>query len=146
VIYDKYTVEASTAFLKFEFFSHGPKGSILKRVFFRSFKDSPEVYNLAFGDVDAKDGINDSIVTNNGDSQKVLATVALIVLTFSEKYPEVLIFASGSTAVRTRLYQMGIANNLREIEENFYVFGLTGGSWERFKKGIKYEAFLIKRK
>jgi hypothetical protein len=61
-------------------------------------------------------------VTNNGDSLKVLATVASTVYAVTERYPKAWILATGSTAVRTRLYRMGITNNLMEIEKDFMVF------------------------
>jgi hypothetical protein len=39
------------------------------------------------------------------------------------EYPDARIFAEGSTSGRTRLYQMGIADNLLEINEKFEVEG-----------------------
>jgi hypothetical protein len=64
------------------------------------------------------------------------------------KYPKAFIFATGSTAVRTRLYRMGITNNLAEIKEDFKVYGLTidENKWEEFIVGEDYEAFLITKK
>ena len=57
-------------------------------------------------------------------------------------------FASGSTTVRTRLYRMGITNNLAGIKVDFKVFGLTieQNKWEEFIVGEDYEAFLITKK
>jgi len=106
------------------------------------------VYNLGFGDYDEATGsINDISVTNNGDSLKVLATVASTVYAFTEQYPKAWILATGSTAVRTRLYRMGITNNLAEILEDFIVFGYNGdGNWETFVVGEDYEAFLLTKK
>jgi hypothetical protein len=55
--------------------------------------------------------------------------------------------ATGSTNVRTRLYRMGITNNLAEITEDFVVYGFTDkGNWEEFEVGEDYEAFLITKK
>ena len=107
------------------------------------------LYNLAFGDFNEKtNSIDDFSITNNGDSIKVLATVASTVYAFTEKYPKAWIFATGSTSVRTRLYRMGITNNLAEIKEDFKVFGLTivDNKWEEFIVGEDYEAFLITKK
>lgn len=87
-----------------------------------------------------------SIITNNHDSQKVLATVALTVLKFYEKYPDCYVFVTGSTKTRTRLYRIGLTNNLEEIRNDFNIFGFIQGSWETFEKGHDYEAFLIKKK
>ena len=82
------------------------------------------------------------------DSLKVLATVASTVYAFTEKYPNAWIFATGSTNVRTRLYRMGITNNIEEIKTDFDVYGLTVNTnvWEEFIGGEDYEAFLITKR
>ena len=78
---------------------------------------------------------------------KVLATVASTVYAFIEKHPNAYILATGSTNVRTRLYRMGITNNLAEIKDDFDVYGFSDkGSWEEFEVGEDYEAFLIAKK
>jgi hypothetical protein len=78
---------------------------------------------------------------------KVLATVASTVYAFTEKYPNAWIVATGSTSVRTRLYRMGMTNNLIEIKEDFDIYGYTqDGTWQDFIIGEDYEAFLITRK
>lgn len=144
--YDQYDVEVSGSLLEYQFYSEGPKGKIKKQVIFNAPGDNPDVFNLAFGDVDPNGEINDTIVSNNGDSQKVLATVAMTVLRFYEEHEDAYVFVTGSTKTRTRLYRMGIANNLEEIRNHFHLFGLIGETWETFEKGRDYEGFLIKRK
>jgi hypothetical protein len=105
------------------------------------------VYNLAFGDYDENiGGINDRVITNNDDSKKVLATVASTVYAFTAKHPEAGIYATGSTVVRTRLYRMGLTNNLVEISKEFDLFGLRDKEWEQFIVGEEYEAFFVTRK
>ncbi len=45
--------------------------------------------NLGFGDKDLQTGeVDDTVISDNGDSQKVLATVAATVYAFTDKYPE----------------------------------------------------------
>src|SRR5690554_1018587 len=61
--------------------------------------------------------IDDKTVSNNGDSEKVLATVVATVYAFSDKYPDSWIFATGSTKARTRLYRMGITRYIDEIKK-----------------------------
>ena len=130
----------------FEFCSIGPKGQIKKIIEF-SETNIKDVYNLAFGDFDEKtQQISDTIVTNNGEGLKVLATVASSVYAFTAKRPEAWVFATGSTDVRTRLYRMGLTNNLAEISKDFNVYGLKEDQWEDFLIGDDYEAFLVKRK
>ncbi len=143
----KYQYRSEDLFLFYEFISEGPKGRIKKIVeYTKSSRDN--VYNLGFGDFDeVTKGINDLTVTNNGDSLKVLATVASTVYAFTEKYPDAWIFATGSTLVRTRLYRMGITNNLVEISQDFIIQGLNNeGNWEDFVIGEDYEAFLLTKK
>lgn len=105
-------------------------------------------YNLSFGDKDPITGfVSDLIITDNSDSQKVLATVAATLYAFTMEKPDATIIATGSTEARTRLYRMGIANNLEEIGKDFVVLGLTEKrKWEVFRKDIPYGAFLVRRK
>jgi hypothetical protein len=86
------------------------------------------------------------VVTNNEDSLKVLATVASSVYAFTTERPSAWVFATGSTSVRTRLYRMGLTNNIVEISKDFQVYGLKDDNWEEFIIGEDYEAFLVKRK
>ena len=143
----KYLYKTEDKFTIYEFMSEGPKGSIKKMIEYTETA-TENVYNLGFGDYDEETkSINDLSVTNNGDSLKVLATVASTVYAFIEKHPNAYILATGSTNVRTRLYRMGIANNLTEITEDFVVYGFTDkGNWEEFEIGEDYEAFLITKK
>ena len=143
----KYQYRSEEFLQIFEFVSEGPKGRVKKMVAFTQTA-TDNVYNLGFGDYDEQtNGINDLSVTNNGDSLKVLATVVSTVYAFTEKYPKAWIFATGSTDVRTRLYRMGITNNLAEISEDFVILGYnTEGVWVKFMIGEDYEAFLITQK
>lgn len=143
----KYNYRSEHSFEVYEFISEGPKGLVKKMVVYTETA-TKNVYNLGFGDYDeSTNGINDFNVTNNGDSLKVLATVASTVYAFTEKYPNAWILATGSTTVRTRLYRMGITNNLTEIEADFIILGYNKNEeWERFIVGEDYEAFLLTKK
>lgn len=143
----KYLYKSEDLLLYFEFISEGPNGSI-KKIIEYTETSTKNVFNLGFGDFDeeTKD-INDLSITNNGDSLKVLATVASTVYAFTHKYPQSWIVATGSTAVRTRLYRMGITNNLAEISEDFKIYGYSeNGIWVEFVAGEDYEAFLLTKK
>jgi hypothetical protein len=114
-----------------------------------SYTGENNIYNLGFGDYNSESKtIDDEIITNNGDSLKVLGTVASTVYAFTEKYHDSLVFATGSNNIRTRLYRMGITNNLEEIKVDFEVFGLIvdNNFWEEFIAGEDYEAFIVRRK
>jgi hypothetical protein len=146
MIEDYYKVSFSSDYLTFEFVSEGPKGKVIKVVKYSEI-NIKGYYNLGFGDKDSETGfISDLTVTNNADSQKVLATVAATVNAFFSVYPEAVVIATGSTEARTRLYRIGITNNLGIIEPLYQVFGLTEKGWEVFRKGVKYAAFLIRKK
>jgi len=143
---ERYELKAENTLMVFEFVSDGPKGQIKKLIQY-SETNLKDFYNLGFGDKDEQTGdIDDKVITNNGDSQKVLATVAATVYAFTDKYPASWIYATGSNIIRTRLYRMGITNNLLEIEKDFDVYGLKENQWEEFEEGITYDAFLVKRK
>ncbi len=76
-----------------------------------------------------------------------MATVAATLYVFTEEKPTATIIATGSTNARTRLYRMGITNNLESIKNDFDVFGLIEDKkWEAFRKNITYGAFLVRRK
>lgn len=129
---ERYELTAENELMFFEFVSIGEKGHI-KNVIEFSETNVDDVYNLAFGDLDENKGkISDTVITNNGDSSKVLATVASSVYAFTAERPKAWVFATGSTKVRTRLYRMGLANNLEEISKDFYVFGLKDDNWVEF--------------
>lgn len=142
----RYQLRAEKSFMVFEFISEGPKGQIPKLVKF-SETNLKGLFNLAFGDKDEHTGeINDKTISNNSDSEKVLATVVATLYAFTDKHPENYVLATGSTKSRTRLYRMGITKYFEEIQKDYFIFGLRNEEWENFEIGIEYEAFLAKRK
>lgn len=144
---DRYEFKSGDTFLTYKFLSEGPKGKIQKLVQFTLINQENQFFNLAFGDKNLKTGeIDDMIITDNGDSEKVLATVVSAVYAFCDKVPKAWIYATGSTAARTRLYKMGINKYFYIVQEDFEVFGLAENEWERFIKGKNYQAFVVQRK
>ena len=78
----KYHLTSDETLSVFEFISVGPKGAIRKIIDFQP-TDIPGLYNLAFGDKHPVTGeIDDLAVTNNGDTDKILATVVAALYTF----------------------------------------------------------------
>lgn len=145
--YQRYEYQTEDELHYFEFTSIGPKGKI-KKILEYTKLSVENIYNLGFGDYD-KEGnrIDDKIVTNNSDILKVFATVVSTVYAFTSKYPECWVFATGSTEVRTRLYRMGITNNLAELQTDFLVYGMKmDESLEEFIIGEDYLGFLVTRK
>lgn len=147
---DRYLFEVSPDHFEYQFYSHGPKGRIKKIVRFDPFEtgDGQQLINLAFGDWNEQtQAIDDETISNNGDTDKILATVAFIVLEFTNRFPETVIYAEGSTVARTRKYQMGINKYFEDISDLFHVFGVTeNSSIQPFTKSVNYAGFLVSRK
>ena len=141
---ERYALEADPGFTIFEFVSVGCKGEIVKVIQFQQ-TEIPDLYNLAFGDKKSGTGeFDDRVVTDNGDSKKVLATVVDALYAFIERYPDKWVYATGSTTARTRLYQMGINKYLDMAESDFDIIGECQGTWERYRGNTKYEAFAVR--
>lgn len=132
----------------YEFYSGGPKGRLKKVVeFYRVQGYEQKVFNLSFGDWNENTNhICDDVISNNADRDKVLATVAATVMEFIRDHPEAIIFVTGSTASRTRLYQMGIGRIWDEINQLFEIQGYLDDIWQPFQKAVNYNAFLLKAK
>ena len=120
---EKYSLKADSELTRFEFISEGPKGAIRKLIEFQETTES-NLFNLAFGDLSIKTvGITDLAISNNGDTEKVLATVIGAVYVFFDRYPKAFVYASGSTKARTRLYRMGISKFYEKVKDDFFCMG-----------------------
>ena len=155
---EKYRTESTVDNLIYTFESVGEK--VIKKIVeysklnpvYIGLSDDDNVYNLAFGDWN--DEINDyvdNVESNNGDMEKVLATVANTAFEFWEEYPDALIFFRGSQptgekARRTRLYQMKINRYFADISLIADVRGFENYGWEQFMVDKNYIAFLISQK
>jgi len=143
---EKYELKAGEYLSVFEFTSVGINGKIIKLVQYTptNYKD---LYNLGFGDKNIDTGeIDDNVISNNGDSEKVLATVVATLYAFTDKHNDAMVYATGSSKSRTRLYRMGITKYLNDIQNDFYIFGELENGWDEFQKDVEYTAFLVKRK
>jgi hypothetical protein len=143
----RYELKSSERQTIYEFVSVGRKGQIRKVIQY-SNTNLKDFYNLGFGDInESTSEIDDTVVSNNGDMPKVLATVAASTIAFTNEYPQAWIYATGSTDSRTRLYQRSVEKMFSEISKHFEVYGLFNNNWEEFiPKTKEYTAFLIKRR
>ncbi|MRX40119.1 hypothetical protein GJU43_12600 [Flavobacterium sp. LC2016-23] len=151
----KYDLHTNTDSTLFTFESYGTSGEIVKGIAYTVTKNE-RLYNLGFGDLifdPIQNGytINDLVVSDNGDRNTVLATVAKSIYVFSEIYPERNIFIKGSTKARTRLYRRAISLNLEELSETFLIFGAmedeNGTVFDvPFDPNGDFYGFIIKRK
>ena len=142
---EKYPLKAGRNLTTFEFISEGPKGVIKKLIEFQE-TNKPNLYNLAFGDKVGETDIDDLAVSNNGDSEKVLATVVAALYAFFDKYPTAFVYTTGSTKARTRLYRMGITKYYDEMLEDFYLYGQIGDEFLTFEVDKNYDGFLAQQK
>ena len=141
-----YPLSAEDNLKTFEFISEGPNGLIRKMVQFTP-TNLQGFYILAFGDKDSKTGeLDDLAISNNHDTERILATVAATVYAFTDKYSEAWIYATGSTKARTRLYRMGINKYFSKVRKDFEILGQTEKNWEAYEKDKDYDGFLVRRK
>ncbi len=143
---EKYHLKSESKFTRFEFISEGSNGIFRKLIEFQA-TNNVNVFNLAFGDYDPiSDEIDDLSVSNNGDTEKVLSTVAAAVYVFFDEYPLAYVYATGSTKARNRLYRMGITKYLIEMNKDFYLYGQIGDEFVEFQIGEDYDGFLAIKK
>lgn len=143
---DRYQLKAEEELTRFEFISEGRNGAIRKLIEFQRTFD-PDVYNLAFGDKHAETGnMDDLAVSDNGDTEKVLATVVAAVYAFFDSHPAAYVYAEGSTKARTRLYRMGISRFHQDMQRDFFLYGRVGEEFVDFENGQGYDGFLAQRK
>ena len=141
-----YPLSAEDNLKTFEFISEGPNGLIRKMVQFTP-TNLQGFYILAFGDKDSKTGeLDDLAISNNNDTERILATVAATVYAFTDKYSDAWIYATGSTKARTRLYRMGINKYFSQTRKDFEILGQTEKHWEAYEKDKDYDGFLVRRK
>ncbi len=128
----------------YSFISIGRKGLILKVVRFDEIE--PTIFNLGFGDFDfEKQTLSDSIVSDNGDMEKILATVVSILNDFLQNNPKFSVFIVGSTLSRTRLYQIAINRYYEDFKVYFEIFGYRNSEFDVFQKNVNYESFLVRK-
>jgi hypothetical protein len=134
---------------RYVFISIGKK-RIEKVVDFVPLK-AKNIMNLGFGDLMADGSINYKANSNNGDIIKVLATVVDILRHFTTRHPEIVIFFTGSTTERTRLYTRILKTYYALFSKDFIVYGIKGTDDDNEiiqfdpHSNIEYLAFLIKR-
>jgi hypothetical protein len=128
---------------RFEFTSLG-KRKIEKVVIFQH-TNLENYYNLVLGDL-LIDGTLDAFTeSKNGDMEKILATVIQTIFAFLAHFPNAKVAFSGSTASRTRLYNIILSKEFAKIE-NLEILGLKNMELLPFEMNQIYEAFVIFRK
>lgn len=139
-----YPITASGDYLSFKFESVSEKRKIAKGVEYVPV--APNVFNLAFGDIDDNGELDDLSLSDNGDMAKVLATVVQTALIFFEMHPDKSLYFTGSSLARTRLYRALVAREIENWRDVFVVEGILKDKLIPFQIGMPFEAFIIRRK
>jgi hypothetical protein len=130
--------------LRFEFLSIGDK--IIPKVVAYYSTSVENLYNLVLGDLSENGDFDVHSISNNGDRDKILATVAHTMLIFFNNNPDAFVLFYGSTPSRTRLYQIGIFKELEKATKRFNIQGIKDSKAEPFEKDTNYDAFVISLK
>ena len=138
-----YPIRTTSSRLQFAFESINEGHVVQKRIEFTAFPVNPDIYNLAFGDLNEEGVLDDLTVSNNQDMERVLATVIQALVVFLETYPNKTVFFTGSTVTRTRLYRAAINRVIADYEE-LRVDGIMDTTIERFQPNKPYQAFLVR--
>jgi hypothetical protein len=143
--FEQYTATASTEHTEYHFTSTGPNGDFSIIIQY-TYIEKANVFNLGFGLLQEDGNVDDTFRTNNGDMEKILATVGNTVLSFSGKHPDIPVFATGNDMVRTRLYRRMLTRNKDAIEKLFRIYGQKDNEWHKFEANIDYDSFLVIRR
>lgn len=104
----------------FDFISVGKNGRIYKRIAFAPLRR--HIFSLTFGDVTEEGVIDDRNVSDNGDRDKILATIVRAINVYIGKYPKRWVYLTGSTPARNRLYRMVVNKHFEELSKLFEIF------------------------
>jgi hypothetical protein len=111
-----------------------------------TYLSSLNCWNLGFGDFNEQTGdIDDLAISDNGDGRKVIATVAMTLLDFFADYPEETVIFTGSTGLRSRIYQRAVLQYATEFSNLLIINGINQeGELQPLETEATYFAFLIK--
>ena len=142
-----YPLRASDDYLSYSFLSLGRRGAILKVITFDPIETEPhQVFNLSLADTDnMTKQIRDDVISDNGDKNKIVETVAESINIFCEHYFKAYILIRGNSSSRNRLYQMAIGKRVKKIRLRYEIYGLTKTGWQAFLQNQNYDGFLLRR-
>jgi hypothetical protein len=149
---DRYdNVEIASNFRFFTFVSQGRHGALTKIVTFSEFIRIQNTFNLSLGTLLPNGKIDYDTITNNGDRNKILTTVALIIGIFIQQHRGISVYVAGSDKRRTLLYQRAIAYGYEELIELFNIYGdfsleSEESKFEPFDNSKNYSGFLIQER
>jgi hypothetical protein len=130
---------------RFEFKSISSEKVIQKAILFQE-TNLTNYYNLTLADILADGSIDVLSKSNNGDLDKILATVIQTILAFLVFYPIKKIVFTVSTPSRTRLYQIVLSKEFDKVKERLDIMGITDDKLEHFQRNQSYIGFVISKK
>jgi hypothetical protein len=133
----------------FRFVSEGRHGSLIKIVSLDEIR--LDIFNLSLGTILPNGEIDFDSITNNGDRNKILVTIANIVDIFLEKHPGKSVYIAGSDERRTLLYRRAIDYGYDYLIQKFYIYGdistsLPATKFEDFNGLKSYPGFLVRQR
>jgi hypothetical protein len=142
-----YPIEYSEDRLRYRFVSKGIEGDIVKLIRYECIDEIK--WNLAFGDANADESdFDDVIVSNNGDMRRIIQTLFLTSLIFSEAYPNRKIYIEPIDRRRCLLYNRVFQDQQKEIEAYFVIYGVLPkrSKPDLFDPKRIYNSFILTRK
>ncbi len=129
---------------RFHFKSIGAK--IIPKIIIYQETDMPNYYNLVLADVLPDGSFDIYVKSNNGDMEKILATVVQTLMVFLAYHPKANICFSGSSETRTRLYQIVLAKEIEKVNPILDILGFRNNRLEAFETNKNYEGFVVSKK
>ena len=147
---ESYDTVSGSDYFSYWFVSNGKK-LIIKVVQFQP--SEMNLYNLSLGDYDPISAkIDYKAESKNGDVEKIFATVAKIIIDFTNQYPNYSVLIQGVKDYKTKSYAIVINKFLEELEVDFEITGVerrpfnNGTEEVPYQKGRKYDAFIIRKR
>ena len=113
------------------------KRNVIKCIQLDSLLEEAHHFNLCLYDYDEDfKALSDTVVTNNGDVERVFVTIAYCLSHFFIFCPKARVFFEGNSASRNRLYRMQI-NKYRHFWNNNYVVEIVS----KHPDGILFSVF-----
>ena len=129
--------------LYFSFLSVSPERTIQKAIIFTPLS-AHRIFNLALVDVLPDGSFCDQTISNNGDLEKIMATVIQCIAQFFESYTQADIYLQANTPAKNRLYRIIISRELSRIKKYYEIYGINDSVTEPFQAGREYHHYIIK--
>jgi hypothetical protein len=146
MLYEPYTDLVALPDLSiFRFVSEGSLGFITKEIHFAQLPDTG-MYSIHLGDIKQNGDFDSSVISNNGDRNRVLATVFRAIEVYTGRYPDRSILIGGLTRHRARLFRMAIGANWKRLSGAFTILERREGRFSPFRPDTDSTIFHWRRR